>query len=379
MLAAGTGDLTTWLIDVKSGNKIQVLKDAAYAMTFSPDGQTLALGDSQSTVRLLDVRTGRLLRASEEHSGPIAGLALSADGKTLATSYSGKSISVAAMFKAFNLSNGESQNLNGKGFCRNDILALSPDGRTLALDCYNKNGDASIERVDVSSGQTTGSFTQSPFISGEEVGAIAFSPNGRTLAVGLGLDYNDAPQIRFFNAAGGMRASTEPFTVPVLSLAFSADSGMLAMGPNEVVSCNGCEAIPQPVEVWDAAQVKQILSLPGFTTAVAGVAFSPDGKVLATGSDDQKIKIWDTSSGKELHELGPVGLHMHLTFSPDGSLLIASTGNGAISIWDSSTWSQITTLTASSGMVTGVVFTPDGKFIITGAEDGVIRFWAVQN
>jgi WD40 repeat protein len=378
ILAAGTGDQNTWLIDVKSGQKIGVLKDYAYGMTFSPDGQILALGDSVSTVRLLDVRTGRLLRSSETHSGPLAWFALSTDGKTLAASYSGVSLSYGALFKAFNAASGASHNLNDKGFCRNNLLALSPDGRTLALDCYDKNGYASIERVDVASGQITGSFTQQPFETGEEVGAISFSPDGRTLAVGLDIDYIGAPQIRFFNAAGGMRTSKEPFTIPVFSLAFSVDGGILAMGPNEVDKCDGCGAIPQPVEIWDVAQVKQVLSLSGFTKAVTGLAFSHDSKVLATGSDDQKIRIWDLSSGNEVHELSPVGLHMHLAFSPDGSLLIAGAGNGMITIWDTSTWTQVTTLTASSGALVGVAFTPDGKFIISGAEDGVIRFWAVQ-
>jgi WD40 repeat protein len=150
------------------------------------------------------------------------------------------------------------------------------------------------------------------------------------------------------------------------------------MGPNELVSCNGCDGIPQPVEIWDVANVKQVLSLPGFTTPVTSLAFSPDGKLLATGSDDQKIRIWDMSNGQDVHELGPVGLHMHLAFSPDGSLLIAGTANGTITIWVTATWTQIASLTASSGMVTGVAFTPDGKFIISGAEDGVIRLWAVH-
>jgi len=377
ILAAGTGDQNTWLIDVKSGQKMRVLKDYAYGMTFSPDGQTLALGDSGSTVRLLDVRTGRLLRSSEEHSGPLAWFGLSADGKTLAASYSGESVFLSK-FKAFNLASGASHNLNDKGSCRNDFLALSPDGRTLALVCYTKDGYATIGRLDVASGQITGSFTQQPFETGEQVGAIGFSPDGRTLAVGSDIDYIGAPQIRFFNTAGGMRASKEPFTIPVFSLAFSADNGRLAIGPNEVAKCGGCEAIPQPVEIWDVANVKQDLSLPGFTKAVTGLAFSPDGKVLATGSDDQKIRIWDMSSGNEVHELGPVGLHMHLAFSPDGSLLIAGAGNGMITIVDTSTWTQITTLTASSGTLTGLTFTPDGKFIISGGEDGVIRFWAVQ-
>ena len=372
-LAAGTGDLTTWLIDVKSGQKIRELKDSAYDMAFSPDGQTLALGDSRSTVRLLDVLTGRLLHSSGEHSGPLAGFALSVDGKTLAASYSGEST-----FKAFNLASGASHNLNGNGSCLTDFLALSPDGRTLAQVCYNKDEEFSIRRLDVVSGQITGSFTQQPFPTGVEVGAIAFSPDGRTLAVGSSLDYMDAPQIRFLNTAGGMRVSNDPFTIPVLSLAFSADGGMLAIGPNEAVKCGGCAAIPQPVEIWDVGQVKKELSLPGFTAPVTGLAFSPDGKVLATGSDDQKIKIWDISSGNEVHELSPVGLHMHLAFSPDGSLLIAGAGNGMITIWDTSTWTKITALTASSEALTGLAFTPDGMFIISGAEDGVIRFWAVQ-
>jgi WD40 repeat protein len=373
-LAAGTGDRNTWLIDVKSGQKLQVLQDYAYDMTFSPDGRTLAMGDSQSTVRLLDVHTGRLLRSSDEYSGPLAGLVLSADGKTLAASYSGK-----PSFKTFNLATAASRTLDDKGSCRTDIIALSPDGRALALVCYDKNGQISIGRLDIAGGQIAGSFIRQPFTSGVEVGAIAFSPDGRTLAVGAGLDYTDAPQIRFFDPAGSLRPSTEPFTIPVESLAFSADGTLLAMGPNELVSCNGCDAVPQPVELWDVVHVKKIFSLPGFTTPVTGLAFSPDGKVLATGSDDQKIRIWDTSSGKDVHELSPVGLHMLLAFSPDGSLFIAGAEDGTINLWDTSTWTQVATLTASSGKLTGLAFTPDGKFIISGAQDGMIRFWAVQN
>jgi WD40 repeat protein len=373
LLAAGTGDRTTWLIDVRSGKKTQELEDGADHMVFSPDGATLALGDSQSTVRLLDVHTGRLLRASPEHSGPMAGLALSADGKTLAASYSGQ-----VVFRTYNLATAASHNLDYKGFCQTDFLAVSPDGMALALVCSTKDGQATIGRLDTASGQMAGSFTQQPFTNGVEVGALAFSPDGRTLAVGNGMDYNGAPQINFINTAGGMRGSKDPWIVPVQSLAFSADGARLAMGPNELVSCSGCDGIPQPVELWDVANAKQVLSLPGFTTSVTSLAFSPDGKVLATGSDDQKIKIWDMSNGQALHEVGPVGLHMYLAFSPDGSLLIAGTANGTITIWDTSTWTQIASLATSSTPLAGVTFTPDGKFIISGAQDGVIRFWAVR-
>ncbi len=378
-LAVAPDYAALWLIDVSTGNKTRTFTgDQGFSSTgFSPDGRTLAVAANLSTVEVLDAHSGKVLRTSEEHTGPISGTALSADGKALVAAYGAYAVGKTT-FMAFNISDGVSHDL-GPGSCY-PPFALSPDGRTVASKCLPQGSDNNeVGLLAVAGGREIRTVTTQPFETGVALGALAFSPDGRTLALGMDSDYIGQPQIRFLNVAGGAGRNTQaPFTDSVASLAFSPDGKFLAEGPVQTVNSAGGAPIEKTVRVWDVASAKEILALPGYKDSVTSIVFSPDGKMLATGNnEDQKIRIWESPGGQEVHELTGAGFAIHLAFSPDGQLLIVGTSDGKITLWDTSTWAQISTLTGHTGAVTGVAMTPDSKYIVSGSADGTIRLWAV--
>jgi WD40 repeat protein len=379
-LAVAPGYAALWLIDVNTGKKTRTFtgNQSLSSIHFSPDGQTLAVVVNLGTVEVLDAHSGKVIRAPEGHIGPVSALALSADGKALVAAY-GVYGEGKRTFIAYNISDGVSHDL-GPSSCY-PPFALSPDGRTVASKCLPQGSNNNeVGLIEVDGGSPPRILTAQPFETGVDLGALAFSPDGRTLALGMDQDYIGAPQIRFLSVAGGgSRNSQAPWTIPVASLAFSPDGKWLAQGPVQMVQSEGGPPVETKVSVWDVATAKEILGLAGYKDSVVSLVFSPDGKTLATGSnEDGRIRIWALPGGQEIHDLERAGFAIHLAYSPDGGLLIAGTSDGKITLWDTSTWAPVATLSGHTGAVTGVAFTPDGQSIVSGSEDGTIRFWAIQ-
>jgi len=112
--------------------------------------------------------------------------------------------------------------------------------------------------------------------------------------------------------------------------------------------------------------------------AVDSVAFSPDGKTLATGSDAGTILLRDAATHRKITALtGPTGPVHSIAFSPDGKTL--ATGGSAVRLWDVTTHRKITALTSHTGAVDSVVFSPDGTTLATGNADGSVRLWDVTS
>ena len=118
---------------------------------------------------------------------------------------------------------------------------------------------------------------------------------------------------------------------------------------------------------------------------VNAVVFSPDAKMLVSGHDDGSIAVWETASGKKLTALGGYQVPMFssgsrtqgainsLAFSPDGKLLVTGSRDGEVSVWDAATWKKMKTI-RSGEAVNAVIFSPDGKMLAAGGNDTVISF-----
>ena len=154
-------------------------------------------------------------------------------------------------------------------------------------------------------------------------------------------------------------------TKPVYGVAFSPDGKWLASGSDD-----------STVRLWDAATGAALQTLQGHPGWVCGVAFSPDGKRLAAGSYDYMVRLWDAATGAALQTLqGHTSSVYGVAFSPDGKRLASGSHDNTVRLWDAATGAALQTLQGHTGWVWGVAFSPDGKRLAAGSYDNMVRLW----
>jgi predicted NACHT family NTPase len=154
----------------------------------------------------------------------------------------------------------------------------------------------------------------------------------------------------------------------VQSVAFSIDGRLLATG-----DYNGV------VRLWEAASGRELLTCKRHTHKVNSVTFSPDGKTLASGSDDQTVRLWDINSGECLNTLhGHSSWVFSVAFNPDGKTLASGSDDQTVRVWNVNSGECLNTLHGHSRWVFSVVFSPDGKTLASGSADQTIRLWDIN-
>ncbi|NWJ96398.1 MAG: hypothetical protein HXX20_11505 [Chloroflexi bacterium] len=151
----------------------------------------------------------------------------------------------------------------------------------------------------------------------------------------------------------------------VNSVAFSPDGKTLASG-----------SLDKTIILWDVTTHNQLATLKGHSDSVYSVAFSPDGKTLASGSVDNTIILWDVTTHNQLATLKGHSSYVYsVAFSPDGKTLASGSWDKTIILWDVTSHNQLATLKGYSNSVLSVAFSPDGKTLASGSNDNTIILW----
>jgi hypothetical protein len=154
----------------------------------------------------------------------------------------------------------------------------------------------------------------------------------------------------------------------VRCLVFTPDGRRLTTGGDD-----------QIIRVWNVDTGQQLFSLSGHTSAIKSLAVKSDGSTLASASDDQTIKLWNLGNGQELRTLkGHTSYLNAVVFSPDGQLLASAGADQTIRLWDLNTGQEIRILTGHSSYVNAISFSPDGQLLASASADRTIKLWNVQ-
>ena len=266
MLAIGSGDDTIKLWYLKKGKNIQIFwwnnLSGVNAIAFSPNGQTIASASTDNTIKLWNVSTGELRHTLQGHAGWVSSVAFSPDGQTIASGSDDNTI------KLWNATDGQLQGtLRGHTDWVSSV-AFSPNGKTLASGSF----DNTIKLWNPVTGEL-----QSTLISNSlRVRSIAFSPDGKMLASGTG-----EGTIELWNLITGKLEKTLPgHEKAITAIAFSPDGQKIASSGDSVV------------KIWGTKTGFLLENISGHLDTVDAIAFNPRHPILATGSDDKTIKIW---------------------------------------------------------------------------------------
>ena len=435
---SGGGSVKLW--DGATGTEIATLllgedRQTVYSVAFSPDGTILATADNYHNgsyrvgdvgggrVRLWDGATGTAIATllqdedpnDEKHSPSVYSIAFSPDGKTLAAG-GGNLYLWDVTEKKYSPPIANPPVIGGI-----QDITFSPDGTTLSgvtghwgmrsWGVYRKSDEAFLtevgtlrenrgttERVrfgpdsktlvsfddhgarlwDADAGKEIATlFYTEDNIMGENIGD--FSPDGKTLALIFRRDRNpEIGNLELWDAEARTRKRTlgSP-TLPVVSVAFSRDSKMIAGGRED------------GIVVWNVETGAEIATLP-YDHFVLNVAFSPNGKILAGSDQKDTVKLWNVATETEIATLsfetaprrgGPNrntgSITTRLSFDRDNKILAVSSVNYGVTLWDAETGKYITTLSKEREIVRSVAFSRDGKTLASCNMEGAVKLWDV--
>ena len=369
MLASATRDglVQLWDLQTVQSTVLPTGNTGTSSLTFSPDGLRLAGAGVDGTIRFYDVKAQQHIANIVGHSGH----------RKLSLAFSQDCSILAGVGQLWDLKTGLPKLAMAPhlvGYSSNAFDTFSPDRKLLA----------SAHQEDIFLSYTeTGVFRT--ILKGHlnQVRCITFSPDGKILASGGSEQSSGGNQrpttIRLWNVLTGELINTlTGHTDGVSCIAFSPDGKTLASGGGD-----------STIRFWDPHTGQHKTTLSGHTGPVVCIAFAPDGKTLAstTGytsyrrvpNPDNAIWLWELNTGKHKETyLGHTEEVNSIAFSPDGKTIASASKDTTIRLWDIQTGKNLMTFTGDGKEDSSVAFSPDGKILASSHQNGTILFWELS-
>ncbi|MBD2234112.1 NB-ARC domain-containing protein [Phormidium tenue] len=361
ILATAGDDRLVKLWHAETGQCLQTLKghtNTINALAFSPQGNILASGSQDATVRLWQLDAPQAESAPclvlDQHQGRVWAVAFSPDGESLV------SASEDCTLKVWNLDTQRCDRTLAGHRAWIKAVAVSPSGKYVASGSFS----GTIKLWDFYTGDCLHSWQAHP----STVTALAFSPDGALLASS---SYDQTVKAWQVSSGKCVRTLREHHN-RVWSVAFSPDGQQLASGGDD-----------HAARIWDLKTDRCAKTWKGHTNSILSLAIEPDSQWLATGHEDQTIKLWHPETGKVMQTLhGHSNRVWSVMFAPATAayatrttLLASGSGDRTIKLWDTQTGHCLTTLKGHTSWVWSVAFHPHQPWLASGSYDQTVKLW----